>query len=263
MKRILPKVILLTLLTGAHWGTGWAETEGQSLLPAGPGPVGATSELALKVATKVSPNVYRIGTVTVDLASREVRFAGKINMATGVMEVLVCTIYGKTHESVISTTIRPLDLHLALLLLGLQNGYNPGWPEPDDPQFKKEGWGIPRGDQVDVTVEWELAGKPMKVRVEQLLKDCRTGEPLPQTGWVFVGSFVDERGTYLADAIGSIITNYQDGSSVLDCPLKAARSDDYLVVNDPIVPPVNTPVEIRIVPAKEPPKTPEEVNPKP
>jgi hypothetical protein len=246
----MTKVVLIAGLL-SYRGLGHAEEMSGTLIPAGPGPLEATAEAVHKLAEKVSENVYRIGAITVDTVSREIRFAGEINMATGMVEVVVCTIYGKTHESVISTKIRPLNLHLAMLLLGLKNGYNPGWRKPEDPDFEKEGWGVPPGDMVEVYAGWSVNGATKEVRIEDLIKVDPEGKPMVCTSWVFVGSFVDERGGYLADGVGSVITNWHDGTTVIDCPLKTARNDDCMYTNDVVCPPVKTPVEIRIVPARK------------
>ena len=70
---------------------------------------------------------------------------------------------------------------------------------------------------------------------------------MPDTPWVFIGSYLDTEGGYVADYVGSILTNYHDRSSVLDCPLEQGQVDDFMYVNSSRVPPVGTPVEIRIV----------------
>ena len=83
--------------------------------------------------------------------------------------------------------------------------------------------------------------------MESLLKDNRTGESPPETAWVFVGSYIDANGSFLADQVGSLITNYHDNSTLIDLPLELGQVDDFMYANEAVIPPVNTEVDVRIV----------------
>jgi hypothetical protein len=211
-------------------------------------PIGAFEGLRSDVVKQTGPHTYTVGAIQVDSRSREIRFPAKVNMKEGLIEVVVCTEYGKTHESIFVTSASPLHLHVALLLLGLKPGKSPGWYEhPDLPSDDAR----ESGDLVHVYAMWETPEGERKVRTESLLKDIRTDEALPSMAWVFTGSLLDLRGAYAAQSSGSILTNYHDRTSVLDNPLEAGRIDDYTYARTETIPPVGTPVEVSIVPARE------------
>ncbi len=202
---------------------------------------------------QTGPTTYKIGDVQVDAASRQLVFSGEVNMATGLAEVVVCTLWGKLHESVIRTSAQPMDIHIGLLLLGLKDGGNPGWYVPPPLSTEKPREPVPAGDKVNVFVRWQDSGQWQECRAEHLVLNLQSGESLPDTPWVFIGSYLDTEGGYVADYVGSILTNYHDRSSVLDCPLEQGQVDDYMYVNSSLVPPVGTPVEIRIAVAQSDP----------
>jgi len=195
---------------------------------------------------QIAPNRYQIGSIIIDAASRELQFPGRINMNQGLIEVIVCTAIGKLHESIVSTTIDPLNLHTALLLLGLKAGSNPGWHFPKNYPFKPKGWDQPPGGRIDVFICWQEKDGLHQVRVERFLKDNRTGTPLQDTHWVFTGSQFDPQGNYLAREVGSLITNYHDFTSVIDLPLEAGQ-DDFMLADQDTLPAVGTEVQVRIV----------------
>jgi len=199
---------------------------------------------------KTGPHSYEVGGIRVDAASREIRFPARVNMNEGLIEVVVCAEGGKLHESILVTSIKPIHLHVALLLLGLEPGANPGWYVPDDPALRLPGWDRPPGDRVDVFIRRETPDGPQEIRAEALLKDERTGACLPRTSWVFTGSSLDARGVYGAHETGSIMSNYHDRLAVIDNPLELGQVDDFTFANTAAIPDVGTPVQVRIVPAE-------------
>jgi len=201
---------------------------------------------------EVSPGIYQVGGVVLDAHSRQIRFPARVNMNRGLIEVVICTESGKKHESILCTTIRPMDLHTALLLLGLRPGRNPAWPPPPMDASGKPAYGMMApGDRLEVSISWKEKGKPRELRADQLLMDIRTSQTLPRTDWVFTGSVLNSAGKYLADGIGSLVTNYHDASSVIDCPLSLGAADDFTYANEGIIPDVGTIVEVRMAPVKK------------
>ena len=206
-----------------------------------------TDEEVAKSVRQLAPNLYQIGDVRIHSASREIQFTGVVNMTAGSIEVVVCTESGKVHESVLVTKARPTDIHIAMLLLGLRNGTNPAWEIHGNPAYRPRIWDRPQGDRIDVFVSWGTPNGRREVCAGQLLMDQRTGKSLPTTDWVFVGSYLDEQGAFAAESVGSIVTNYHDQCTLIDCPLELARVDEFMFANERIIPKAGTPVRIRIV----------------
>ena len=206
----------------------------------------ATARPAKSPVERIGPHQYRIGKIRIDSALKEIVFDGRVNMQSGLIEVVIATEEGKLHEAVIAAAVRPLDLHLALLLLGLHDGLNPGWQLPGNPKLRQPGWNRPPGSMVDIFMSWGAPPRRKEIRIETTLMDIRTSQSLPRTPWVFTGSIVGENGNYAADEVGSLVTNYHDSSAVLDNPLQSGELDDYTYADPRVIPPVGTPVQIRI-----------------
>ena len=58
--------------------------------------------------------------IQIDKENRTVTFPAAINMDGGMLEYLIVTEMGKTHESLLSTKIQPYDIQVAMLLLGIK-----------------------------------------------------------------------------------------------------------------------------------------------
>jgi hypothetical protein len=197
---------------------------------------------------KLGQGRYQLGAVTIDARARELSFPGKVNMVDGLIEVLICTPYGKVHESVFVVDVRPMDLHTSCLLMGLRDGSNPAWRIPADASFRWPGWDRPAGSMAEIWVGWDAPDGKHEIRAEEVLMDQRTKEPIGACNWVFIGSIVDPEGNYTADGVGSIASNYHDPQSVFDCPLESGRVDDFTFVNQKVLPPVGSQIRIRVVP---------------
>lgn len=242
---VLRCILLALLLTSSSPGQAAEEP-----LPSAPGDAAkALEEAASKVVEQTGPHTFKVGKIRVDAKSRAIEFPAKVNMTEGLIEVILCTPYGKTHESIFVADVSPFNLHVALLLLGLKPGRNPGWYVPPGTAPREENKEAKSGPLVDVYAAWETPDGKNKLRAEAFLKDIRTGKPLPDTHWVFTGSIVDAEGDYFAQTSGSILTNYHDRTSVLDNPLEIGRVDDYTYARTQAIPPIGTSVRVTIIPA--------------
>ncbi len=132
---------------------------------------------------------------------------------------------GKDYEALAISFAAAADIHQALQFIGLTPGQV---VSPATLRF----W--PKGDRVRITFRWS-SPKSNEIPAEQLILDTRTQKSLPETGFVFTGS---ERapaippGTgsvYTADAFspGGIISIYNEPSTVLDVPRRAAQQEVY------------------------------------
>ncbi len=235
----------LALMVVLLCGVAASEADETKSRPGQPDSLEALKQEAVK---KVGPEAYAIGDVQIDAAAREIHFPAVVNMNEGLIEVVISTPGGKLHESILVASIQPLHLHAALLLLGLIPGSNPGWYLLPDPSMRPEGWDRPPGSRVNVFVSWDTPGGLREVRAESLLMDIRSGDTMPKTDWVFIGSGLSPRGMYFAEEIGSLMTSYHDFTAVLDNPLKAGRLDEFMHADPTVVPGPGTTVRIRMIP---------------
>lgn len=178
-----------------------------------------------------------MGSVLVDPSNRCVLVQGYVNQTNGLVELLACGPNGKTHESVLVLQANPLDLHTGLLLLGLKPDGRPQdvgvWPKP---------W---RGPQLDLWVEWQENGQNVRRRAEEMVWDTEKKRSLPPTPWLFTGS-VMEQGRFCALAEDSHIATYWDPWALINLPLACGANDDTLCANRRTVPPLGTPIRLRL-----------------
>lgn len=107
----------------------------------------------------------------------------------------------KAHETVVTTDVRPSQVHAALESLGLK----PGQPAKGDA-------GKPSGPEVTLSIEIPAAnGKPKRVPIEKTFIDARGGKALPPLRWHFTGSVRKqpdperEETVYAADLSGTLV----------------------------------------------------------
>jgi len=181
-----------------------------------------------------------------DRARRIVRVSAEsIALRTGnpVEFQLITSGSGKDYEAQAISFASAEDVHQALEFIGLHAGQcvNPAvfrfWPKGDRVRMT---FRCPDPESIrQVRPQPNRRSRPTRsfceLRAEQLVIDKRTGKPLPETGYVFTGS---DRASalqpatgvvYVADAYspGSIVSLYNDPSTVLDVPRKAAQQEVY------------------------------------
>jgi len=201
---------------------------------------------------KLGPGRYRVGTVLLDARKKTVRLRGKVNMDEGgPIELLACLPEGKVHESVFVVECRPMDLQVALLLLGLSAGRNPAFQYAEgDPDRDK-----PPGDPLWLLAEWneEVDGKKRhrRERAERFLYNVRKDTPVQHAEWAFLGSEVYRQG-FGADLTGTVVTTYHDPVAVLELAHETVNDDIFYHVNDRLCPARDTPVELIV---RVPPQT--------
>lgn len=171
---------------------------------------------------KVDKDVYMIGLIRVDTARREVSVAATTNDAH-VLEFVANTKGGlKAYESALTVDSDAVSFNTALLLIGLDPQHARVPTKHFDPV-------APTGDPVEVFVDWTAGAERRRVRVEQLLYDVRTKQPVPDGPWVYTGSsFVktDEGQQYMADLDGVLIGFVHSPAPIIENP-RAGAVDSY------------------------------------
>ena len=223
------------------------------------------------IIRKVGPDLFQVGAVSLDAKKRTIRCKGEIVMSEGgPLDLLACLPTGKAYESIFGLHMRPMDLQLSLLLLGLEPGRNPAYKYPEgSPELA-----LQPGDEVLIYVEWQPklkadaaapspakdapkvpAPAPMRVPAGQFLVNPKTGEPLKDARWVFLGSRIMD-GRFGADVEGSLIATYHDSLCILELANKAINENQYTdatyTINTKLCPPVGTPIELVIEAPKKP-----------
>jgi len=160
-------------------------------------------------AVRLEENLYRIGRVTVDTEQREATVRGWINMNTGVIEYLACSAGGKLHESLLVLDVKPIHLQVALILLGL---------ESESSLERQSELNPPKGDPVEIWVQWEEGKESKRVRAEKMVLDHRKKGPMQNIQWIYTGSVVYQ-GRFIAEIERSLIATYHDPAAIINNPL--------------------------------------------
>lgn len=208
----------------------------QEPAPAPAAPAAAPAAAALpkpEIPERLANGDIRLGGITLHRATRELSFPAKIQLGTGVVEVLIGkSPEGRLYEALLSTDVRPFHLQTLLILLGAKNGVRmPG--------------GAPQGDLVDVDVEYTAQnGKTIREPIENWILDKRTNAPMKRIGWVFTGTTFQD-GVPQADVEGNLILTWSYGATVLDIPDPDGETADLFVINEQHPePPVGTAVRV-------------------
>jgi hypothetical protein len=163
---------------------------------------------------RLGPTLYRLGTVHVDTAKRELRVAATLNDVS-VLEFVANTKGGaKAYESALTVDTDAITFNAALLMIGL----DPARGKPSKMQFDET---APEGDPVEISVEFKHPKGTRQMKIEELLYDQRTKSTLPSGPWVYTGSTFVDTGfgrRYLADLDGVLIGLMHGPQAIIDNP---------------------------------------------
>ena len=203
------------------------------------------SSIAPTTAPTTAPAGGKLPHVQVDVKARQVRVDAETLAVDAPLEFF-CVLSGTNeHESVIRTPARPANIHLALVMIGLE----PGAPVQYSEATKT--WLPPHGPPLQITMEYEQNGKPMSVPAYRWMRDIRAKKPMPPLTWIFSGSRVMNDGKYAADVTGYVISVVNFDLTMIDIPDLASNSNETLLWerNADVMPPAGTKVTMLIEPA--------------
>jgi hypothetical protein len=160
--------------------------------------IAQTSLLPVKNNYTIIDSICLQRKVKIDKKLQSLTFPVLVNMERGEIEVLLCRQEGKTHESIFTTDITPVELHTLLLCIGMQ-------PASECPLYlDQEGFlTFLKQDVVNADKEaiiritfTDASGRSCKIRAENLLISRETGLPLRNKTWFFSGIKSDKKGIY-------------------------------------------------------------------
>lgn len=225
--------------------------------PAGAKVAGELMEAAKARIKKTGDNEYSLGDIRFSSATHEVRVPATVNMTEGILEYALVHETGKTHESLLRTTVSPTELNVALLLCH----YEPHIKEaaqflPDPRPETKAKMALPMeregANQVRITARWkDKEGKEHTAKLSDWIRDKKRGAPLELDHWTYTGSFISQTG-YAAEHDGSHIALYFDLVSLINCPHAGNTDDELWFVETSTVPPSDTPVTLVFTPVLSP-----------
>jgi hypothetical protein len=204
---------------------------------------------------EIAPGIFEYNGVRLDKKNHRISFPAIVNQREGFIEYLLVHEKGKVHESLFSTAVPPLDLHLAMLLVGLKedehaNSNAPVPPSAIDSAYLQSAPKL-KGTYVQISVAWMQDGRRREVSPDQWILNLQTNRPMTPGPWTYNGSLVQD-GVFLATQELSIIAVITDPTALVNNPRAGYDNDEIWQVQDKVVPPLNTPVEISITLADSP-----------
>jgi hypothetical protein len=195
-------------------------------------------------APETAEGPFTIGKITVDKKAASIRFPAAVNMTEGAVEYLLVTDKGKTHESLLSTAVSPFQLHVAMLLLGVQATKEIDALPPDQltasslkaaPELK--------GDKVEILIAWKADEARQEVRAEEWINSRLAKGPMTTGPWIYTGSAIYQK-RFLAQEEGSIVALVKDPAALVNNPRPGHDDDSVWSVRKEKIPANGTPVEV-------------------
>lgn len=196
---------------------------------------------------EVSPGVYQIGLVRLDKTQKSVQFPAALNMDHGLIEYLLVTTRGKTHESLLKTEAEPYHIHIAMLLLGAKGAaqtkellqaptgeYHVNTPGAATNRLAE----LLKGDAIRIELAWTNGATPKTVAAEDCVTDLQTRKPAAHGTWNYNGSRVVD-GIFMAQQQGSIVAMVDDVDAMVNNPRKGHDNDQVWEIRTNAVPRLN------------------------
>jgi hypothetical protein len=182
--------------------------------------------------------------VRIDWQERVIEVDAEVALREGPLELLACSPQTREHESVLVVRARPMHIHQAMGLIGLE----PGNPVRFDAESDKVL--PPSGTPLYVAVRLGRGKEAEVVAAGALMRRSGGGEPPEDLPWVFAGSRTFRSGRFGADADGTVVCVVDfDTALVALGALHSADNDQlWLEANTPAIPPRGTPCTLIIAP---------------
>jgi hypothetical protein len=206
-----------------------------------------TAEPAAAPPREVYPGVW------LDLAAGHVEVTGHIiGQRFDWLELLATRGDIRAHEAILRLDADARQVHLALLLLGLE----PGRPASTRMEDGRRVFISPEGPELELFfILPDPAAAPVPANTWVVHQD--TGEDMPGNRWLFVGSKVVEhqgRTFFLAEENGTVVSLVNFGDELIGRPTDQSQDggNDLWNAHPTRIPPPDTPVRLRIVPVASP-----------
>jgi hypothetical protein len=189
-------------------------------------------------------------TLRVDFDQRVVILDAHVVFRDGPLELLLCPIGTKEHESVLAADIEPKTFQLALLLVGA----NPGRPARFETRRADDGSFVnrvdpPEGQKIKVWVQWRDKGRLRFTDGRNWVRDIHSNRPLA-ADFVFAGSGFArlpgvDRPVFLGND-GDLVCVANFPGAIVDVAVRSSpdNSERLFEANTERIPPLGTRVQV-------------------
>ncbi len=203
-----------------------------------------SAEITNPPLQQVSADIFQLGQIRLDKKLKTIQFPAQLNMTNGLIEYLLVTTKGKTHESLLKTEVEPYQIHLAMLLLGVKGIAAPETNATAIQPFHVNQPGVRRpiiaGDPFTIQFTWQVGGEKTSA-AEDCITDLTTKKSASRGPWSYNGSRV-VNGAFLAQGEGSIVAMVDDFDAMANNPRLNHDNDQVWEINTSHLPPANIPI---------------------
>jgi hypothetical protein len=222
--------------------------------------VSQAEEKAAEVPAKpkieqIDKDRYRIGNVTLDKKTREIRFPALVSMREGFLEFLVVHEHGAVHESLFRTHVSPTHINLALALLRYKPSKEFYRIPTENGTPSDEFYSVPEetklAARIDIQVEFEKDGVMKRLPVNDWVRHETTAKAMRPGHWVYGGSDF-YKGNFIPEDSGQIAAIFITDTALINYPGQDNINDEVWTVMTERVPDLETKVTLVLAPLKEP-----------
>lgn len=190
---------------------------------------------------------FEVGGIVVNAKRKTVSFPASVNMTSGLLEYLIVSEGGKTHESLLVTKIDPVNLHAVMLLLGAKGVLPPETSAPSSVISSAALAAAPvlKGDGIEISVSWSSGTTQHLVPAEDLIYNLKTQASMSHGEWIYNGSYFSD-GQFVAQEQGSFAALVNDPDALINNPRPGHDDDQIWSPNSKEIMPVKTPVQVTI-----------------
>jgi hypothetical protein len=203
------------------------------------------------VISRLDDGTMKIGEITFDPKTREIRFPAEVNMTEGLLEFAVVHRNGKIHESLLHTDISAINLNIAIKLLHYKASRELYLKLEEDgslsSQFEEATPEESKGARMKIGIEWQQDGTTKTASVNDWISHATTEKQMSNEPWIYGGSFVVD-GRFVAEGSGDIIAIFLSNAAVINYSGKDNQDDEVWLPHPTRVPEPGTPVTVTLSP---------------
>lgn len=213
-------------------------------------------EEAKKLLKETAPGIFDLNDIQITTAARELRIPCSVLHQKLPIEYVLCHETGdKVHETILQTTVKPIQIQLALLLANYQPATK-GILGKVDPKIERPyadkdetSPATPGANRLQIRCEWKDGDKTHNVPLSDFIQNIEERKTPPDLDtWIFNGSQIDAGG-FAAQQTGSIISTYVNPQAIINSPAKGNLRDDLWISMPANIPAEGTKVTLIIMPA--------------
>jgi hypothetical protein len=202
---------------------------------------------------KISPDVYRIGKISLNKQTREITIPACTNITDPetIIEYLLIHDNGeKIHESLLTTQADPTHVNIAFKLLNYKESPELFRERKADGSISDKypvvGEQIKQAARFSVNITWKESDTQKTIPVTQWIHNQASKRNMHPVPWIYNGSYIYEK-RFNAKLTGSIIAIYPDIGAIANYS-GDDREDDTLWTPSPETPEEGTPVKVVLKP---------------